>query len=145
MRHRLAIRIYYEDTDASGLVYHARYLHFLERGRTEMLRQAGGEHSRLMAEDGLAFAVRRLAIEFLKPARLDDLVEVETVVTGQSAARIEVRQKVLRQEVALADARLTLVCLDRGSRPRRLPAQLRSALAAFLISDGVDGANGKHD
>jgi acyl-CoA thioester hydrolase len=145
MLHFFPVRIYYEDTDASGLVYHARYLHFLERGRTEMLREAGGAHSRLLAEEGLAFAVRALAIDYLRPARLDDLVEVETAVTGQSAARIEVRQRVMLAGVALADATLTLVCLDRAGRPRRLPGQLRSALAAFLISDGVEEANGKRN
>jgi acyl-CoA thioester hydrolase len=138
--HRLPVRVYYEDTDAAGLVYHARYLHFMERARTEMLRAAGSDHPKLMAEEGLAFAVRRLAIEFLRPARLDDLLTVETVMTGFTGARIELSQRVLREGAPVTDGTLTLVCIDRSGRARRIPAQLLAAFADGPHAKPVEGA-----
>jgi acyl-CoA thioester hydrolase len=138
--HRLKVRVYYEDTDAAGLVYHARYLHFMERARTEMLRAAGGDHPKLMAEEGLAFAVRRLAIEFVRPARLDDLLAVETVMTGFTGARIELSQRVLREGAPVAECTLTLVCLDRSGRARRIPAQLLAAFADGPHAKPTEGA-----
>ena len=141
--HRFVVRVYYEDTDASGLVYHARYLHFLERARTEMLRAGGGDHPSLLAEEELAFAVRRLAIDFLRPARLDDLLVVETAMTGRTGARIELNQRVLHNGAVLADCALTLVCLDRSGRARRVPAALLDAFAAMPNHSLTEGANGK--
>jgi acyl-CoA thioester hydrolase len=138
--HRLPVRVYYEDTDAAGLVYHARYLHFMERARTEMLREAGSDHPKLMAEEGLAFAVRRLAIEFLRPARLDDLLTVETVMTGFTGARIELSQRVLREGAPVADCTLTLVCIDRSGRARRIPAALLAAFADPRHANLTEGA-----
>jgi acyl-CoA thioester hydrolase len=138
--HSLPIRVYYEDTDAAGLVYHARYLHFMERARTEMLREAGGEHPKLMAEQGIAFAVRRLAIEFVRPAKLDDLLRVESVMTGFTGARIELEQRVLRADALMAAATLTLVCLDRGGRARRIPPGLLAAFAGGLNPNLTEGA-----
>ncbi len=143
--HRFVLRVYYEDTDASGLVYHARYLHFVERARTELLRAAGGDHPSLLAKEGLAFAVRHLAIDFLKPARLDDLLIVETVMTGRTGARIELAQRVLRDGAVLAECALTLVCLDRGGRARRVPAALLDAFAAVPNLSLTEGANGNPD
>jgi acyl-CoA thioester hydrolase len=128
--HLFTQRVYYEDTDASGLVYHARYLHFLERARTEMLREAGSDHRSLLAREGLAFAVRSLAIEFLLPARLDDLLVVETAMTRHTGARIELKQRVLREGILLAQCDLTLVCLDPNGRARRIPPAL---LDAFVV------------
>ncbi|MDF2765492.1 MAG: Tol-Pal system-associated acyl-CoA thioesterase [Rhodospirillales bacterium] len=138
--HRLLVRVYYEDTDAAGLVYHARYLHFMERARTEMLREAGSDHPKLMAEEGLAFAVRRLAIEFVRPARLDDLLLVETRMTGFSGVRIELDQRVLRGGELVAECALTLVCIDRGGRARRVPPLLLAAFADGPASNLTDGA-----
>jgi acyl-CoA thioester hydrolase len=138
--HSLPVRVYYEDTDAAGLVYHARYLQFMERARTEMLREAGGEHPKLMAEEGLAFAVRRLAIEFVRPARLDDLLGVETVMTGFTGARIELEQSVLRAGELIAESTLTLVCIDRRGRARRIPPPLLAAFADRSTSNLKDGA-----
>jgi acyl-CoA thioester hydrolase len=134
------VRVYYEDTDAAGLVYHARYLHFMERARTEMLREAGSDHPRLMAEEGLGFAVRRLAIEFVRPARLDDLLAVETAMTSFTGARIELSQRVLREDALLADCVLTLVCIDRDGRARRIPPPLLAAFAAGPTSNRSEGA-----
>jgi acyl-CoA thioester hydrolase len=138
--HSLPVRVYYEDTDAAGLVYHARYLHFMERARTEMLREAGGDHPKLMAEEGLAFAVRRLAIEFVRPARLDDLLGVETVMTGFTGARIELEQRVLRAGELIVESTLMLVCIDRGGRARRIPPPLLAAFADRPNSNLTDGA-----
>jgi acyl-CoA thioester hydrolase len=129
--HRFTQRVYYEDTDASGLVYHARYLHFLERARTEMLREAGSDHRSLLAREGLAFAVRSLAIEFLLPARLDDLLIVESAMTRGTGARIELKQRVLREGALLAECDLTLVCLDPSGRARRIPPVLLDAFLAL--------------
>ncbi len=143
--HRFAVRVYYEDTDASGLVYHARYLHFLERARTEMLRAAGGDHPGLLAEEGVAFAVRRLTIEFRRPARLDDLLTVETAMTGRTGARIGLAQRVLRGGSVLADCTLTLVCLDRHGRVRRLPTALLDAFGVVPNLSLTEGANGNPD
>ena len=142
--HRLPIRVYYEDTDAAGLVYHARYLHFMERARTEMLREAGSDHPRLLAEEGLAFAVRRMAIDFLRPARLDDLLAVETVMTGSTGARLELRQRVRRGEDLIAEAALTLACIDRAGRPRRIPASLLGAFSKGYLNS-TEGAHGNPD
>jgi acyl-CoA thioester hydrolase len=142
--HRLAVRVYYEDTDAAGLVYHARYLHFMERARTEMLREAGGDHPRLWAEEGLGFAVRRVAIDFLRPARLDDLLAVETAMTGSTGARLELRQRVLRGDEVVADASLTLVCIDRAGRARRIPASLVGAFSKGCLNS-TEGAHGNPD
>ena len=143
--HRLPVRVYYEDTDAAGLVYHARYLHFMERARTETLREAGSDHPRLLAEEGLGFAVRRMAIDFVRPARLDDLLAVETVMTGSTGARLELCQRVLRGADLVAEAALTLVCIDRAGRARRIPAFLRQAFAARDILKPTEGAHGNPD
>jgi len=140
---RFPVRVYYEDTDASGLVYHARYLHFFERARTEMLRWTGRDHVQLMAENRLAFAVRTITVEFLRPARLDDLLEIETAVVGVSGARIEMDQRVLKDGVEIARARLALACLNPEGRPLRLPADLRARLVAFRSPDATEGANGQ--
>jgi acyl-CoA thioester hydrolase len=142
--HRLSVRVYYEDTDAAGLVYHARYLHFMERARTEMLREAGSDHPRLLAEEGLAFAVRRMAIDFLRPARLDDLLAVETVMTGSTGARLELRQRVLRGDDLIAEAALTLACIDRAGRARRIPASLLGAFPRGSLKS-TEGAHGNPD
>ena len=95
--HHLPIRIYYQDTDVSGIVYHARYLHFFERGRTESLRALGIHHSELAAqEDALAFAVRRMNVEFVRAAKVDDILVVETLYKPQKGARLMIGQRILR-------------------------------------------------
>jgi acyl-CoA thioester hydrolase len=127
--HLLPIRVYYEDTDFSGLVYHASYLRFLERGRTDSLRLAGVDQSQLHADaEGLVFAVRRMTLDFLKPARMDDVLVVETRTREVRGATILIAQRVLRGEDALLTAEVTVACLGDG-RPRRIPDALRRALA----------------
>jgi len=127
--HRIAVRVYWEDTDAGGIVYHSNYLNFMERGRTELLRALGVSQSAMLATEGLAFAVRRMAVEFDRPAVLDDLLEVETAVAEVAGASIVMEQRVLRGEAVLARARVTVACIG-GGRPRRMPAALRAAFLA---------------
>jgi acyl-CoA thioester hydrolase len=127
-RSELAVRVYYEDTDFSGRVYHASYLRFLERGRTEWLRLRGFSHLDLAASSGIVFAVRSMQIDFLAPARIDDLLRVETSAEAARGASLEFRQRVLLGEKALVAATV-LVAAIRDGRPARLPAALRQALA----------------
>ena len=123
------MRVYYEDTDFSGLVYHASYLRFLERGRTDSLRLAGVDQSQLHADgEGLVFAVRRMTLDFLKPARMDDVLVVETRTREVRGATILIAQRVLRGEETLLTAEVTVACLG-GGRPRRIPDSLRRTLA----------------
>ena len=130
MAHALTMRVYYEDTDAAGIVYHASYLRFAERGRTEFLRDLGFDHGSLAEVHGVLFAVARCTIEFLQPARLDDLLLVRTNVCALTGARIEMAQLVERRETAIARLAVTLAVLDpRSLRPTRLPAPLRAAFA----------------
>lgn len=126
--HRLPVRVYYEDTDFSGLVYHASYLRFLERGRTEILRTAGVDQSMLHAGGrGLFFAVRRMTIDYLKPARMDDELIVETTTTEVRGATLDVAQRVMRNDEALVTATVLVASLSAG-RPVRIPDALRLRL-----------------
>jgi acyl-CoA thioester hydrolase len=127
--HTLPLRVYYEDTDAVGIVYHANYLKFAERGRSEMLRSLGFPHRKLSAEDGVGFAVRRCAIEYLAPARLEDDLTVVTTLTGIGAATLQARQQIRRDDQLLADLDILVACIGRDGRPRRIPAALRRVLA----------------
>jgi acyl-CoA thioester hydrolase len=127
--HTLPLRVYYEDTDAAGMVYHANYLKFAERGRSEMLRSLGFPHRKLGAEDGVGFAVRRCAIDYLAPARLEDDLTVVTTLTGVGGATLHARQQIRRHDQLLADLDVVVACIGRDGRPRRIPAALRQALA----------------
>ena len=131
--HSLPLRVYYEDTDAAGMVYHANYLKFAERGRSEMLRSLGFPHRKLGAEDGVGFAVRRCLVDYLAPARLEDALTVDTTLAEIGAATLSVRQQIRRGSELLADLDILVACVGRDGRPRRLP----SALRAVLTGDGV--------
>ena len=109
---QLTLRVYYEDTDAAGIVYYANYLRFLERGRTECLRELGYQQRALAAEAGIAFAVRGLQVEYLLPARLDDCLTVATSIATLGGAQLTFAQQVLRGGELLLDARVRIVCLD---------------------------------
>jgi acyl-CoA thioester hydrolase len=117
------VTVYYEDTDFSGNVYHAAYLKFFERARTEWLRARGIHHSRLI-EDGLAFAVRKMEISFDKPAHIDDLLEVETVVSESTGARVTLSQVLRRNGEVLVTALVQVVMINAAGRPVRLPEGL---------------------
>jgi acyl-CoA thioester hydrolase len=123
----LWVRVYYEDTDFSGRAYHASYLRFLERGRTEWLRRRGFAHRDLAENSGVVFAVRSLQIEFLAPAMMDDLLGVETRLAAVRGASIKFQQRVLRGDKELVTAAV-LVAAIRGGRPARIPAELRRLL-----------------
>ena len=124
--HRIEVRVYYEDTDFSGAVYHAAYLHFFERGRTEFLRAEGVHHSEL-AKAGIAFAVRSMQVEFPRAAHIDDLLSVDTTVAEVSGARLTLDQAISREGVAIASARVVVVAVKDG-KAARLPA---AVIAAF--------------
>lgn len=123
-RHLFPVRIYYEDTDFSGNVYHAAYLKFLERGRTEFLREAGIHHSELAAQ-GIAFAVRSMSIDFIAPAHIDDMLTVLTEPVEASGARLKLRQTILREDVLLVKAELIVVSIKTSGGPVRLPVSIR--------------------
>jgi acyl-CoA thioester hydrolase len=129
--HTFPIRVYYEDTDFSGVVYHASYLRFMERGRTEMLRAKGVDQGASLAGEAGArfgFAVRAMNVEFLKPARMDDLLTVETGVAELGGASMELIQRILRGADVLIEARVRIACVAEG-RPCRIPAAIRATLA----------------
>jgi len=127
--HHFTLRVYYEDTDVGGVVYHANYLKFIERARSEWVRACGIDQKRLLAEQGLGFVVRAISAEFLAPARYDDELRVETVPTGMSGVRIELRQRVLCGDRLLFTADVTLAAISREGRPLRLSPEIRAMLA----------------
>ena len=127
-RHVMQVRVYYEDTDFTGIVYHANYLRFMERGRTNYLRLLGIHH-RELASDGLAFAVRHMAIDFLKPARMDDVLEIVTAAEDVKGASITMHQKVMRGDELLIEARVQVAFVSQG-RAQRIPKPLRDAMSA---------------
>jgi acyl-CoA thioester hydrolase len=134
--HVLPVRVYYEDTDFTGVVYHASYLRFCERGRTEFLRAAGIEHAALLAApDPCAFAVTALKIAFRKAARVDDALEVRTLYRLARGARIEARQRVMRGGELIAEAEVEVVCIRPDGRPRRPPTELTRRLAPYVSGE----------
>ena len=125
--HLFPLCVYYEDTDAGGVVYYASYLRFAERARTEWLRSLGVDHATLRARDGVMLAVRSCAAEYVRPGRLDDRLEVHTRLLGVSGASMRVSQIIRRGKDVLAELKLRLVCVRPDGRPARLPARLRPA------------------
>jgi acyl-CoA thioester hydrolase len=132
--HRFPIRVYYEDTDAGGIVYHAAYLLFAERARTEFLRSIGWPHDRLRRETGCLWAVRHLEIGYRQPARLDDALLVVTALSRLRGASVEGTQSIRRGDQELAHLVLRLAVLGPDGRPARVPAALRDAILPFLAS-----------
>lgn len=128
--HVLPLRVYYEDTDASGNVYYANYLRFIERARSDMLRLAGVDHGELLAREGVHLAVRRCEMDYLAPARLDDALEVRTRLLRVAGAALNAEQIVRRDDgTELMRSKVRIACLSREGRPRRLPHRVRTALA----------------
>ncbi len=130
----MAVRVYYEDTDFSGIVYHANYLRFMERGRTNHLRLLGADHRALFAEaaqeaPGFAFVVRSMKIEFLKSARMDDVLDVVTVAQEVKGASITLQQQILRGNELLVEAHVRVAFVSHG-RARPIPRALRLAMRA---------------
>ena len=124
------VRVYYEDTDFSGVVYHASYLCFLERGRTEYLRSRGIHQQAInTGSEPFAFAVRRMAIDFIKAARMDDLLTVETAITKLGGASVQMQQRILRGDEILLTADVTIACVTAG-RAGRIPAWVQQKFSA---------------
>jgi acyl-CoA thioester hydrolase len=131
--HRLPVRVYYEDTDFTGVVYHAGYLRFLERGRTEGLRLMGVGHAALLASnDPAAFAVTHMAIDFLGAARIDDALSVHTRFEAIRGPRLFIAQAITRGEDMIVRATVEAACIAPGGRARRPPAELKHLLAPYL-------------
>lgn len=134
-RHVLPLRVYYEDTDAAGIVYYANWLRFLERGRTELLRLLGQEHRALSDAEGINWVVRRCTIDYLKPARLDDAIEVVTRCGEIRGASLDMLQETRRGGETLVRAELQVACMGVNGRPTRLSAEVRAALARFQSTE----------
>jgi acyl-CoA thioester hydrolase len=130
--HRFDVRVYYEDTDFSGNVYHSAYLHFFERARTEFLRAIGVHHSELIRE-GIAFAVRSMSIEFEAAAHIDDVLTVETRVEQITAARLALDQRISRGGKVITRAKVLVVAINAAGRPARMP---KAILASLGVSSG---------
>ena len=130
--HIFPVRVYYEDTDFSGVVYHASYLRFMERARTEYLRELG-IHQQAIFEgahgDIFGFAVRRMEIDFLKPARMDDMLDIGTTPAAVGGASIDLVQRIARADELLIEARVRIACIAQG-RTIRLPAWVREKLGS---------------
>jgi acyl-CoA thioester hydrolase len=131
--HLLPVRVYFEDTDFTGLVYHASYLRFFERGRSDFLRLTGIGHTELLAA-GTILAVSRMEVDFVRPARIDDALLVRSRFAGQKGARLIMAQQILRGEEPLTAAKVEVCCLTPEGRPKRPPAEVRARLAPFLPS-----------
>jgi len=128
-RHHMALRVYYEDTDAAGVVYHAAYLAFAERARTEMLRCVGLDHRTLRARFNVVFTVRRCIVDYLAPARLDDLLEVRTRAVRLGGASLDLEQRIFRQGRLLTLLEVRLALLGTDLRVARMPRPLAAALS----------------
>lgn len=127
--HSFPVRVYYEDTDAGGIVYYANYLKFAERARTELLREKGFSHTEAGRAHGIGFAVRRCAADYRKPAVLDDLLQVETTVETVAGASLNMRQTIRRDDEILVEIDVKVVAIDGRGKPARLPNALRATLA----------------
>lgn len=134
MIHLWPLRVYYEDVDLAGIVYYANYLKYLERGRSEMVREAGISQLDMKAV-GLVFAVRRVEADYLKPANYDDELVVETRLDALKGASFDMPQRVLRGDDVLLTARIKVVILNTHGRAARLPADIRAKVTAIAATD----------
>lgn len=125
------VRVYYEDTDFGGVVYYANYLKFYERGRSEALRALGVDQVAMKAE-GLVFVVRRAEVDYIAPARFDDVLEVRTAISRLGGASAVMTQRILRDGAALSEAVVRVACMDSEGRPARFPPELRERLRKLL-------------
>lgn len=130
--HTFPIRIYYEDTDAAGIVYYANYLKFAERARTELLRGVGIDQSDLLSEQKIGFVVRHCEIDFLKPARLDNLLTIETILHDISRVSISMKQNIKLGDEILVKIEVKLAVVGEGLKPTRLPEFVQEALVKIF-------------
>lgn len=127
--HKFSLRVYYEDTDLAGIVYYANYLKYIERARSELLRELGISQAEMKERDGLVFVVARVEADYVSPARYDDELVVETRVKRIGGARMELLQDVLREGDSLFRSVVTIACLDTRHVPRRIPPSVRDRFA----------------
>ena len=133
--HVYPVRVYYDDTDAAGIVYYANYLRMAERARTEMLRMIGADHTALARSDGVRIAVSRCEVDYLRPARLDDDLHIRTRITALGGATMRAEQIVRRAGADLARLTVRLACVGPTGRAARFPQALGAALARFHAAD----------
>ena len=134
--HRFPLRVYFEDTDLSGVVYHANYLRFMERGRTEFFRLAGiSKMAGLEEDEPTAWAIRSIAVKYHRPARLDDAVTVRTILTGLSGARMRATQRVMCGDTLLVEGRIEACITTLTGKARRLPKNVAETLAPFVTTE----------
>ncbi len=133
--HVRPVRIYYEDTDFSGIVYHANYLRYLERGRSDCLRLMGIHHHELMAlEPPIAWTIIRMEIDFLRPARIDDILDVKTAYTKVTGARLFGSQVITRRDDELIRADIQAACITNTGKPTRIPANIREIISSHVTT-----------
>ena len=134
--HILPVRVYYEDTDFTGVVYHANYVRYFERGRSDFLRLAGVSHSDLLERhDPAAFVVTRMEIDFKRPARIDDALRVITTYDQAKGARLQVSQRITRGGELIAVAKVSAACISLDGKPRKPPAGLVDVLRPWFCKD----------
>ena len=132
--HILPLRIYYEDTDLSGVVYHANYLRYMERGRSEYFRSAGITRLAMLEEaEPTAWTIRKAALNYFKPARVDDLIEVRTICTGITGARMTADQKIYAKSALLTHGRVEACIITLSGKPRRIPREMRQILEPLVV------------
>jgi acyl-CoA thioester hydrolase len=134
--HVLPLRVYYEDTDLSGVIYHANYLRYMERGRTEFFRLSGiSKMAGLEEDEPTAWAIRSIQVDYFRPARLDDVIQVRTTLVDLSGARLNVNQRVTLDETLLVEGRVQACITTLTGKPRRLPKNVQQTLAPFLAAE----------
>lgn len=131
MKHRVDYRVYYEDTDAGGIMYHGNYINFCERGRTEFMREVGHSCSHLADKDGVLFVIRHLEADYLKPSKLEDMLTVESCVSDMKNTSFVMEQSIFRHDDVLFKMRVTAVCVDMEGKPIRIPDSLRQDIQTF--------------
>lgn len=134
--HAYPLRVFYEDTDAAGIVYYANYLKFAERARTEAMRLLDLDHRRFADTEGLVFVVRRVEVEYLTPARLDDALIVRTRFVAMGAASVDAVQRIMRDDEVLAQVTMQVVCMSKAGQAARIPRLWREAFKTYLIDHG---------
>lgn len=125
-QHKVSYRVYYEDTDAGGVVYYANYLKFAERARTELLRSHKINQSKLAEDEKILFVVKRAEIDLKKPARLDDIIDIYTEVNDLTGASVTMRQLIKNNDTILAEAIITIVCVNDNMKPTRIPDYIKT-------------------
>lgn len=126
------MRVYYEDTDAGGIVYHASYIRFAERGRTELLRENGYQNSELSEQHDVFFVVRHMEVDYFKPARLDDLLTVSTSIEWMRNSSLLMRQEIKQDEDVLCSLGVTVVTINAQGRPTRIPSSMREMFETYI-------------